>query len=141
MKRYQRKQLLERVKRDGATVGERIPEEITIEAEPVALREFVFELRCRETYPKSERERLQRAKRRLRRGRRNRYQRLESATISHNEGQRLVAEIIGIDRALAALDSLQPTSIEAEASEQALADKRRWVRFLKRALGRETTTR
>ena len=141
MKRYQRKQLLERVKRDGATVGEEIPEEITIEAEAVSLREFVFELRRRETYPQSERERLQQARRTLRRGRRNRYQQLETAPISHSEGKRLVSEIIGIDRALDALDALQPTSLEAEATEQAVADKRRWVRFLKRALGRDTQHR
>lgn len=141
MKRYQRKQLLERVTREGATVGERIPEKITIETEPVALREFVFELRSRETYPSGERERLQRAKRMLRRGRRNRYQRLETAAISYDEGKQLVTEIIGIDRALDALETLQPVNLEAEATEQAVADKRRWITFLKRALGHDTGQR
>lgn len=137
MKRYQRKQLLERVDRDGATVGEQIPETITIESESVALREFVFEIRRRETYPKSEQERLQQAKRMLRRGRRTRYQQLETAAISYSEGERLVTEMIGIDRALDALETLQPVDLEAAATEHAVADKRRWITFLKRALGHD----
>ncbi|MFB6197774.1 MAG: DUF5788 family protein, partial [Halobacteriaceae archaeon] len=43
MKEYQRKQLLERINRDGATVGARIPSTIEIGEETVELDSFVFE--------------------------------------------------------------------------------------------------
>lgn len=133
----QRKQLLERVNREGATIGHRIPDRLTIQGEPVALREFVFEVRKRETYPQSERERVKQATRNLRRGRKARLETLEDGAIDYAEGEQLVEEIIGIDRALNALGSLEPTDIEAEAERQAVADKRRWMGFLKRALGQE----
>lgn len=134
---YEREQLLERVSRQGATIGHSIPEEITLQETTVPLREFVFELRRRETYPRPEQERVDNAKRSLRRGRRDRLDRLESAAISYEEGERLATEIIGIDRALNALESLSPESIEAQAEKQAIADQRRWISFLRRALGEE----
>ena len=49
MKEYERKQLLERVEREGATVGADIPETIDVQGESVDLREFVFEIKRRET--------------------------------------------------------------------------------------------
>ena len=131
----QRKQLLERVNREGATIGHRIPEQITIQGESVALRDFVFEVRQRESYPQSERERVKRATRNLRRGRKQRLETLEEDPISYEDGEQLVEEIIGIDRALNALGSLEATDIEAE--QQEVADKRRWMNFLRRALGHE----
>ncbi len=133
----QRKQLLERVNREGATIGHRIPEQITIQGESVALRDFVFEVRQRESYPQSERERVKRATRNLRRGRKQRLETLEEDPISYEDGEQLVEEIIGIDRALNALGSLEATDIEAEAEQQEVADKRRWMNFLRRALGHE----
>ncbi|MFP4217462.1 MAG: DUF5788 family protein [Salinarchaeum sp.] len=133
----QRKQLLERVNREGATIGHRIPEQITIQGESVALRDFVFEVRRRESYPQSERERVKRATRNLRRGRKQRLETLEEDPISYEDGEELVNEILGIDRALNALGSLEATDIEAEAEQQEVADKRRWMGFLRRALGHD----
>jgi len=133
----QRKQLLERVNREGATIGHRIPEQITIQGESVALRDFVFEVRRRESYPQSERERVKQATRNLRRGRKQRIETLEEDAISYEDGEELVNEILGIDRALNALGSLEATDIETEAERQEVADKRRWMSFLKRALGHD----
>lgn len=140
MKEYQRKQLLERVQRDGATIGTRIPETITIRGEEIALRSFVIEVRGRETYPQSEQERVTTAKRNLRRARNQRQEQLENGTISYEVGEQLVEEIIGIDRALTALAALNPTNIEAEQQRQEVADKRRWLSFLRTALGQDETT-
>jgi len=63
VKAYQRKQLLERVGRDGSTVGAQIPDSIEIQGEQLDLRTFVFEIKRRETIPAGERERVDKAKR------------------------------------------------------------------------------
>ncbi|WP_436906573.1 DUF5788 family protein [Halosimplex marinum] len=135
MQEYERKQLLERIGREGATVGATIPERIEIRGEPVDLREFVFEIKRRDTVPAGERERVERAKTNLRRERKERKERIEAGDISREEGERLVEAIIGIDRALNALESLGPTNLEAEIEAQETADKKRWMNFLKKALG------
>ncbi|UPV99330.1 DUF5788 family protein [Halorussus gelatinilyticus] len=137
MKEYERKQLLERVEREGATVGATIPETIDVQGEAIDLREFVFEIKRRDTVPAGERERVDEAKKNLRRERVQRRQLLEEADISFEEGEELVAAIIGIDRALNALESLGPTDLERESEAQEAADQKRWMSFLKQALGRE----
>ncbi len=137
MKAYQRKQLLERVDREGSTVGSSIPERIKVQGEPVELREFVFEIKRRETVPASERERVERAKKQLRRERLARRQTIEAGDVSYERGRELADSILGIDRALNALESLEPTDLEAEASAQETADRKRWFNFLKQVLGQE----
>ncbi|MFD1644800.1 DUF5788 family protein [Haloarchaeobius litoreus] len=139
MKSYEQKQLLARVDREGATVGADIPERIDVQGEDIDLQSFVFEIKRRDTIPSGERERVQQAKKNLRRERLQRRQRLENdwAEMSWAEGEELVEAIIGLDRALNALESLGPTNIEAEADAKAAADKKRWMNFLKKALGRE----
>jgi len=136
---YQRKQLLERVEREGATVGTAIPEEIDVQEETIDLRSFVFEIKRRETVPPGEHERVEQAKRNLRRERRKRRRRLESESISYQEGERLTEAIVGIDRALEALESLGPSDIESEKQAKEAADQKRWMTFLKQALGRDET--
>lgn len=137
MKAYERKQLLARVERESATVGASIPETITVQGETVALRELVFEARSRESVPQSERERVERAKKNLRRERLARKQRLEEDDITAAEGERLVESVIGIDRALHALRDLGKSDIEGEASAKEMADRKRWMSFLKQVLGQD----
>ena len=137
MKEFRRKQLLERIRRDGATIGEQIPTRIKLNGESVALREFVFEIRRRETYPQSERDRVETALLTLRRGRRRRQQQIKNNQVSYDDGQILAKEIIGIDRALNALESLEPVDIEAESQQHDVADQQRWLSFLRRALGQD----
>jgi len=137
VREYERKQLLERIEREGATVGASIPEEIEVQGETVALQEFVFETRKRETVPPGERERVDRAKKNLRRERLQRKQRLEDGTIPFEEGERLVEAVIGINRALNALEQLGPTDLEAEVEAKETADRKRWVSFLQQALGHD----
>ncbi|MFB6297866.1 MAG: DUF5788 family protein [Salinirussus sp.] len=135
MKEFERKQLLERIEREGATVGASIPDEITVQGEVIDLQEFVFEIRRRETVPRGERERVERAKRNLRRERLQRKQRIEDGEISHEEGERLVEAVIGIDRALNALEQLGPVDVESEVRAEEAADRKRWMKFLRQALG------
>jgi hypothetical protein len=137
VKEFERKQLLERIDREGATVGVRIPERIEVLDEPVDLREFVFEVKRRDTVPPGERERVERAKKRLRRERLARRQTIEAGEVTYERGESLAESIIGIDRALNALGSLEQTDLEREASYRAAADRKRWLSFLKQVLGRE----
>ena len=138
MKEFERKQLLERIEREGATIGADIPEEITVQGEEIDLQEFVFEIRRRDTVPAGERERVERAKKNLRRERLQRKQRIgdEELNISYEEGQELAESIIGIDRALNALEQLGAVDVEGEAEAQKTADRKRWMKFLRKALGR-----
>jgi len=145
VKEYERKQLLERVDREAAIVGVDIPETVTFYAyepdeatEPVALREFVFEVKKRESVPETLREEAEATKKRLRRERIQRRNEIEEGDITIEEGERLVAEIVGIERALNALESTGETDLEAEMQRQEMADKRRWRSFLDEALGKET---
>jgi hypothetical protein len=137
VKEYERKQLLERLDRAGSTVGLDIPERITVQGESVDLREFVFEIKRLESVPPGERERVQTAKSNLRRERLQRRQRIEDGEISYEEGEALVESILGIDRALNALESLGPTDLEAEARRREVADRKRWMSFLKQVLGHD----
>ncbi len=136
MQEYERKQLLERIDRESSTLGVEIPERIEIQGEEVQLREFVFEIKRRETVPAGERDRVEQAKRNLRRERIERKDRIEDGEIPYSEGEQLAEAIIGIDRALEALENLKPESVEAEAKRQEAADTKRWMDFLKKALGR-----
>lgn len=138
MKEYERKGLLERVEREGATVGASIPETISVQGRDIDLREFVFEIKRRDTVPAGERDRVEQAKTNLRRERLQRKERLEEADISFEEGERLVESVIGIDRALNALEGLDSTNLEAEEQAKEAADQKRWVSFLQKALGKES---
>ncbi|SDJ33912.1 hypothetical protein SAMN05216226_102198 [Halovenus aranensis] len=138
MKEFQRKQLLERVEREGATVGVDIPDAITIQGEELDLQAFVFEIRQRDTVPSGERQRVEQAKKNLRRERLERKQRIEEENISYEDGEELAEAIIGIDRALNALEQLGPVDLEQEASAQAVADRKRWMKFLQKALGQDS---
>jgi len=140
VKEFERKQLLERIDREGATVGASIPERIAVQGEELDLREFVFEIGRRDAVPPGERKRVERAKRNLRRERLERRQRIEEGAIDFEEGERLAESIVGIDRALGALESLGDPGVEQEAERQEAADRQRWMKFLRQALGRDDSS-
>jgi len=134
---YERKQLLERVEREGATVGATIPDTIEIDGESLDLSAFVFETRRQETIPADHRERVEAVKTKLRRERNRRIERLESGDVSYEQGEDLADSIVGIDRALEALESLESGDIEAEKQAARTADRKRWMRFILQALGKD----
>jgi hypothetical protein len=132
---YERKQLLERIGRESATLGVDIPERIEVQGSTVDLRGFVLEIKRRDTVPAGERERVEQAKKNLRRERLERKRRIEDGDVSFEEGDREADAIVGIDRALEALESLGREDVEAEAERQEAMDRKRWMNFLKQALG------
>ena len=134
---YERKQLLERIGRESATLGVDIPERIEVQGTAVDLQEFVLEIKRRDTVPAGERERVKRAKKNLRRERLERKGRIEDGDIPFEAGEREADAIVGIDRALEALESLGREDVEAEAERQEAMDTKRWMNFLKQALGND----
>ncbi|MGM0398370.1 MAG: DUF5788 family protein [Halobacteriota archaeon] len=138
MKEYERKQLLERIGRDGATIGVRVPETIDLQGEPFELQSFVFETKRQDEIPADHRERVDAVKRRLRSERQERRRRLEHEDIDRARGEELVETIVGIDRALNALESLGETDLARESAAAETADQKRWLAFLKKALGRDS---
>ncbi|WP_254273891.1 DUF5788 family protein [Haloarcula marina] len=137
MQEFERKQLLERIEREGATVGAAIPDEITVQGDEIDLQSFVFEIKRRDTIPRGKRERVDEAKKNLRRERIERKELIAEGDISFEEGEELANAIIGIDRALNALEQLGPANLEAEAKAQETADTKRWMKFLQKALGHQ----
>jgi hypothetical protein len=134
---YQRKQLLERIEREGATVGQRLPERITVQGDPFELRAFVTDVATAEGVTPDQREAVEEARVQLRRERTDRVELIEEADISHERGEELAESIVGIDRALNALNRLEDADLEAEAERAARADRKRWFSFLREALGHE----
>lgn len=137
MDEYDRTVLLERVNREGATVGATIPETIELEEEEVPLRERVLELAGREAPTAAERERIATLKRGLRGRRKALVERLEGGECSRAEGEAIVGEITGIDRALNALEGVGEPDLEEQARQRERTDKQRWMSFLRQALGHE----
>lgn len=137
MQEYERKQLLERIGRESATLGVDIPDRIDVQGDEVELQSFVFEIKRLDSVPPGERDRVEQAKRNLRRERLERKERIEAGEISFEAGEELADAIIGIDRALEALENLNSGSVEAEAKRQEAADTKRWMDFLKQALGHD----
>jgi len=122
-------------------VGAQIPNSIEIQGEELDLRTFVFEIKRLETIPPGERERVEQAKRNLRRERVERLEHIEDNEVSYERGEELAESIIGIDRALNALDQLEPVDLEAESKRKEAADQKRWTTFLKKALGHEDSNK
>lgn len=141
MKEYERKLLLERIDREGATVGASIPDRIDVQGTDVDLKEFVFEIKRRDTVPEGEREKVEQAKRNLRREKIERRELIEENEVSFEEGEDLAEAIIGIDRALEALQSLGSANIEGEIQAKEAADQKRWMGFLKKVLGKDSGPR
>ncbi|MFW6385178.1 MAG: DUF5788 family protein [Halodesulfurarchaeum sp.] len=137
MRDYERERYLERIERDGATVGVEIPERIEIDGTEMPLRTFVFEVKTLDAVPPKKQESVAEMRTAIRRARRKRKRKLEGAALSSQEAERLVDEIVGLDRALNALASLGPTDVESAIEAREVADQKRWLSFLDTVLGRD----
>ncbi|CAM2860167.1 MULTISPECIES: DUF5788 family protein [Halobacterium] len=135
MRESERKQLLARIDKETATVGTSIPDEVEVQGETIELASFVFDVKRHDTIPDDLETEVEHAKQSLRRERKQRRERIEDGDISYETGDREADVIIGIDRALHALESLGETNIEAEERARETADKKRWVSFVQSALG------
>jgi len=125
-----RENLLQRVSRQSATVGASLPETVSISDEELPLAEFVIETRTVPGVPPEHRELLTNAKQTLRTERAKRLEQLESDPLDREAAETLADEIIGIDRALNALDNIRQPDYGETARTAAIDDHKRWAGFL-----------
>lgn len=126
----ERTELLRRVNRQSATVGASIPETITIHGEEIRLQEFLIETRKLDELSTETTETIAAAKRVFREERSERADRLEDDPLDREEAERLAEEIVGIDRALNALETVRQPDFSEEARASTVADHKRWLGFL-----------
>ena len=125
-----RERLLRRVNRQSATVGASLPETVTVGGEELPLAEFVIETRKVPGVPPEHRDPLASAKQTLRAERARRVGRLESEPLDLERAETLADEIIGIDRALNALDNIGQPDYGETARTASIEDHERWTSFL-----------
>ncbi|MUV90195.1 hypothetical protein GJ629_10080 [Halapricum sp. CBA1109] len=125
-----REELLDRVSRRTATIGQSIPETVEVGEETIELKSFVWETKRQGVVPPEYRERVQSVRSRLKRERDRRKERLAEADLTVAEGERLAQSIVGIDRAITALKSLKEPDLDEHKHEQTVKSNKRWVSFL-----------
>lgn len=125
-----REELLEWVSRDGATVGHRIPETVTIDGEAIELREFVWETKRQGAVPPEYRDEVQRVRATLVAERDRREERLAEAPLTTEAAESLADSVVGLDRAIAALQNLYENDFADDASQAKIEDHKRWLAFL-----------
>ncbi|WP_440772385.1 DUF5788 family protein [Natronorubrum sp. DTA28] len=128
--RTERRDLLERANRQSATIGQTLPETITVGDDELPLEEFVIETRKVEGIPDDVQPLVRETERELTAERKRLVARLESAPIGREEGEQIVETIVGLDRAKNALRSLRRKRFGAEASSAVLDDHERWLDFV-----------
>lgn len=137
VREYDRTVLLERIEREGSTIGASMPISLSVDGTEYTIREEVLALVAADELSQSQRDRAGELARVLRRARRQRHDRLSSGECDRETGEDLVAEIAGIDRALNALKQLDAPGIAQQAQQRERADQERWLQFLKEALGHD----
>ena len=133
MNEQERQRLLDSTQRKSGTIGEEIPETVTIRGSEVDLREFVFECKRLEAVPDEERERIEEMERKLKRERLARKQRIADEDITYEEGERLVDVIRGLDRAINALEGLDSPSLSEELRRKRLRDAEELLSLVEQA--------
>ncbi|MFB6085423.1 MAG: DUF5788 family protein [Halodesulfurarchaeum sp.] len=137
MKPFERDRLLERIGRDGATVGASIPDRLSIGNETVDLAAFVHESGDAGSGPSDER--IREVIRGLRAERTRRRDEIARGEMPVERAEELADSILGIDRALTILESDGETDIEAESERQQQADRKRWLSFVKSVTGNDSS--
>jgi len=130
MEESERDALLKRVSRQSATVGASLPEQISVDGAELELKEFIVETRKLERLPPETEATLDAAKRTLRAERDQRLERLETAELDRERAETLADEIVGIDRALNALETMRRPDYGDEARAASVDDHRRWLDFV-----------
>ena len=138
MKPSERDRLLERIDRDGATVGASIPEQLSVDGDRVELKSFVH---AASGSGGPDVDRVREVIRGLRGERQRRRDLIEEGEIASDRAEELADSILGIDRALTVLESDGETSLEAESKRRRQADRKRWLNFVKSVTGGDSNRR
>ncbi|TKX42312.1 hypothetical protein EXE41_17365 [Halorubrum sp. SD690R] len=143
MDEAEREAILDRVTSQSATVGASVPDEVTIDGTAVDLSEFIVETRAVDTVPPEVERKVSSVKSTLRAERERRMARLRGEGAETNAGdtpddppldretaELLADEVVGIDRALNALETIRHPDF-ADAHRSATLDgHERWLAFV-----------
>jgi len=143
MDESEREAILDRVTSQSATVGASVPDTVTIDGSPVDLSEFIVETRAVETVPPDVERKVSSVKSTLRAERERRMARLrgergetdakdahDDAPLDRETAERLADEIVGIDRALNALETIRHPDFADEHRSATLDGHERWLAFV-----------
>ncbi|ELZ39292.1 DUF5788 family protein [Halorubrum tebenquichense] len=126
----EREALLDRVNSQSATVGASVPDEIEIDGNPVDLSAFIVETRKVDAVPPATDRKVTAARERLRTERERRVERLETAALNRETAESIAEEVIGIDRALNALEGIRRPGFADEHHADSLESHERWLAFV-----------
>ncbi|MFW6017435.1 MAG: DUF5788 family protein [Halapricum sp.] len=129
-----RSELLDRISKRGSTIGEKIPEEVTIDGQAIALRSFVWETKKQGVVPPEKRQSVREVRAKLNEERARLKERLRSEDLSPQEAEELADTIVGIDRAISALKNLREPDLQQHAHQEYVESNRRWVNFIDQLL-------
>ncbi|ELZ47520.1 hypothetical protein C464_08420 [Halorubrum coriense DSM 10284] len=140
MDESEREAILDRVTSQSATVGASVPDAVTIDGSAVDLSEFIVETRAVETVPPDVERKVSSVKSTLRAERERRMARLRGerdegtrsgdAALDRETAERLADEIVGIDRALNALETIRHPDFADEHRSATLDGHERWLAFV-----------
>lgn len=125
-----REALLDRVTSQSATVGASVPDEIEVDGTAVDLSAFIVESRKVDAVPPALDRKVTAARNALRGERERRLDRLETEPIDRETAETLAEEVIGIDRALNALEGIRRPGFADEHHADTVAGHERWLAFV-----------
>ncbi|TKX59974.1 hypothetical protein EXE44_00300 [Halorubrum sp. SS7] len=125
-----REALLDRVNSPSATVGASVPDEVEIDGSAVDLSAFIVETRKVDAVPPALDRKVTAARESLRAERARRVERLESDPLDRETAEALADEVVGIDRALNALEGVRRPGFADEHHADTLAGHERWLAFV-----------
>ncbi|WP_434522440.1 DUF5788 family protein [Halorubrum sp. AS12] len=126
----EREALLDRVNSPSATVGASVPDEIDVHGSAVDLSAFIVETRKVDTVPPALDRKVTAARESLRTERERRVDRLETDALDRETAEALADEVVGIDRALNALEGIRRPGFADEHHADTLAGHERWLAFV-----------
>ena len=142
MDQEEREAILDRVASQSATVGASVPDAVTIDGTAVDLSEFIVETRAIETVPPEVERKVSSVRSTLRAERERRMDRLRGesdgsdrtgsadAPLDRETAETLADEIVGIDRALNALETIRHPDFAEEHRSATLDGHERWLAFV-----------
>ncbi|MYL68202.1 DUF5788 family protein [Halorubrum distributum] len=125
-----REALLDRVTSQSATVGASVPDEVEVDGTALDLSAFIVESRKVDAVPPALDRKVTAARDALRAERERRLDRLETEPLDRETAETLAEEVIGIDRALNALEGIRRPGFADEHHADTLAGHERWLAFV-----------
>jgi hypothetical protein len=125
-----REALLDRVNSPSATVGASVPDEVEIDGSAVDLSAFIVETRKVDAVPPALDRKVTAVRESLTTERERRIERLETDSLDRQTAEALADEVVGIDRALNALEGIRRPGFADEHHADTLESHERWLAFV-----------